>query len=72
MSTALGVALLGLPYTVKNTGIISVIFFIISGGIISLWSMYALADAGMRNNVLSYPDLVSNVMGKVIIMFVWI
>ena len=72
MSTALGVALLGLPYAVKESGIISVIFFIITGGLISLWSMYVLANAGLRNNISSYPDLVSNVMGKVLIIFIFL
>lgn len=64
----LGVGVLGLPHTFVAAGLGLGAIFLLLGGIVAVWSLQILVRSSNHLKISNYSDLVTHVLGSVIIL----
>ena len=54
MASAMGTGLFTFPWIAQNTGLLSLLFYILAGGLFSVGSMYLLMSVALPNNIKTY------------------
>lgn len=62
----MGTGLFSYPWIASNTGLASLIIYIVVGGMFSLYAMYLLMSVSQPNNIKTYNELAELAYGKVL------